>query len=72
VNSRSPRKVALVLSDEETRLWHSIFSRELRELHRAQIIERCEKRARAAGSAEYAIYDAYEPLVARGSNSPAV
>lgn len=60
-----------MLSDEETRQWHAIFSRELREHHRAQILEKCEQQARAAGSSEFIIYDAYESCVAKGQVTPA-
>jgi hypothetical protein len=66
MNCRRPRAAVVVLTDDETRKWHSIFSRELREMHRAQIIDRCERQARNAGVTEYTVYDAYESLVARG------
>ena len=71
MNSRPSRKAVIVLSDDETRKWHAIFSRELREHNRTRILERCEEQARAAGSAEYVIYDAYESCVAKGQVSPA-
>ena len=64
-------KTVIVLSEDETRLWHAIFSRELRDHHRAQILTECERRARAAGATEYVVYDAYESFVARGRISPA-
>jgi hypothetical protein len=70
MNSLAPRTI-VVLTGAETRMWHSVFSRKLRELHRAQIIERCELTARQAGSASYAVYDAFESLVAKGQVSPA-
>jgi hypothetical protein len=56
----------VVLSQDDTRLWHSIFSRELREHNRGLILARCESSAREAGATNYIVYDAYESLVARG------
>ncbi len=71
MNSRSVRKTVIVLTDDETRQWHAIFSRELRDHHRAHILERCEQQTRAAGSTEYVVYDAYESCVAKGHVTPA-
>lgn len=64
-------KSVIVLTEDETRLWHAIFSRELRDGHRAQILRECENRARMTGATEYLVYDAYESLVARGQITPA-
>ncbi len=71
MNSRAPQRSVIVLTEDETRLWHAIFSRDVRDHHRAQILEQCEVRARAAGAAEYVVYDAYESFIAKGQITPA-
>jgi hypothetical protein len=71
MNSRPSRKAVIVLSDDETRKWHAIFSRELRDYNRDAILRRCLEQAREAGSTEYVIYDAYESEVAKGQVWPA-
>ena len=58
-----------VLSSLQTRNWHSPFNSYLRECRQARIIEKCKHLAHHAGFAEFAIYDAFETLVARGSVS---
>ena len=60
------RKRIHVLSGRETRHWHSPFNRYLRECRQARIIERCKRLALNAGFTEFAIFDAFEMLVARG------
>ena len=60
-----------VLTHEETRFWHSRFNRHYRDTHQERIVERCEQEARIAGYSGYAIFDAYEQLVARGQITPA-
>ena len=59
-----------VLTHEETRFWHSRFNRHYRDTHQDRIVERCEADARLAGYSGYAIFDAYEKLVACGWTSP--
>ena len=55
-----------MLSGRDTRHWHSPFNAYLRESRQARIIERCKRLALSAGFTEYAIFDAFEMLVARG------
>jgi hypothetical protein len=71
MNDRAARTRIRILSDEETRFWHSRFNRHYREIHQTRIVERCEEDARHCGFAGYAIYDAYETLVAHGPITPA-
>lgn len=63
------KKRIQVLNSLQTRHWHSPFNSYLRECRQARIIEKCKNLARRAGFAEFAIYDAFETLVARGSVS---
>ena len=60
------QKGITVLSTTDTRQWHSPFSKTLREIHQAKIVDDCIKRFRAAGFLRYEIYDAYETLLASG------
>lgn len=71
MNDRAQRVRIRVLSDEETRFWHSRFNRHYRETHQLLIVANCEEDARQFGFAGYAIYDAYENLVAHGQITPA-
>lgn len=56
-----------VLSANDTRLWHSPFSVELRRWRQSRIIEKCVRLTRESEFSEYAIYDAYENYLAGGS-----
>ena len=60
------RKRIHVLSGRDTRYWHSPFNTYLRESRQTRIIERCKRLALSAGFTEYAIFNAFELLVARG------
>ena len=60
------KKRIQVLNSTQTRHWHSPFNSYLRECRQARIIERCRRLALSAGFTEYAIFDAFEILVARG------
>ena len=60
------RKRIHVLDSRETRQWHSPFNAHLRECRQIRIIDRYRQLACRAGFAEFAIYDAFEMLVARG------
>jgi len=71
MNDHAPHTRIRVLTHEETRFWHSRFNRHYRDTHQDRIVERCEADARRAGYSSYAIFDAYETLVARGCISPA-
>lgn len=71
MNDRDVRTRIRILTHEETRFWHSRFNRYYRETHQFQIVTRCEEDARQFGFAGYAIYDAYENLVAHGQITPA-
>lgn len=66
MNSQRPIYRVFVLSLEETRSWHSPFSRELRTRRRQQILAQCVRSARRAGCRAYRLYDAFENLVAAG------
>jgi len=66
MNGQSSKKRIWVLTNDETRAWHSPFSKILQEARQNAIMERCERLARCGGFTEYAIYDAFENLVARG------
>ncbi len=60
------KKRIQVLNSTQTRHWHSPFNAYLRESRQARIIDRCKRLALTAGFTEYAIFDAFEMLVARG------
>ena len=60
------RKRIHVLSGRDTRHWHSPFNTYPRESRQARIIDRCKRLTHSAGFTEYAIFDAFELLVARG------
>lgn len=60
-------KSFLILSQTETRFWHSPFSKELRDRRQDHILDRCRRRARNHGLTEYAVFDAFETLVAWGT-----
>ena len=64
-NQRATKGIA-VLSSVDTRQWHSPFSKILREMNQAKIVDECIKRARVAGFERYEIYDAYETKLAAG------
>lgn len=66
MNSQSSKKRIWVLTNEETRAWHSPFSKVLQEARQNAILERCERLARCGGFTEYVVYDAFETAVARG------
>ena len=55
-----------MLSGRDTRHWRSPFNTYLRECRQARIIERCKRLAFSGGFTEFAIFDAFEILVARG------
>ena len=71
MNDRALHTRIRVLTHEETRFWHSRFSRVWRETHQSLIVDGCERDARRLGCTGYAIFDAYEVLVARGHVTPA-
>ena len=71
MNHHAGRTCIRILSDEETRFWHSRFNRHYREYHQSRILDSCEELARRSGFGGYAIYDAYETLVACGQITPA-
>lgn len=61
------RKAITVLSASDTRQWYSPFSKILREIHQAKIVDECINRVRKAGFLHYVIYDAYETRLAAGT-----
>lgn len=66
MSSTRHKKSITVLSSDDTRQWHSPFSKTLREIHQAKIVHNCIETVRKAGFDRYEIYDAYETLIASG------
>ncbi len=59
------RAGVLVLTQHETRSWHSPLSSELRRWRRARILDRCRRAAVASGHREFVLYDAMENYLLR-------